>query len=69
MSAKIFSTIFLLCFIVGMMSATSMLLSRNQIDDPEYNDNSIEEDKKICFCCRAFVCRHRICPCSRFTAL
>uniref|UniRef100_A0A1I7WZW8 Transmembrane protein n=1 Tax=Heterorhabditis bacteriophora TaxID=37862 RepID=A0A1I7WZW8_HETBA len=27
------------------------------------------EPRPTCFCCRAFLCHHQFCPCSKFNAL
>ncbi|CAL2050292.1 unnamed protein product [Caenorhabditis brenneri] len=65
-STKLITVLLLVCFIAGVY--TKFIAIVDPAVDPE-DTIDLEEDRKVCFCCRAFVCRHQLCPCSRFTAL
>ncbi|CAI2357249.1 unnamed protein product [Caenorhabditis sp. 36 PRJEB53466] len=67
MSAKFFALLLLACFVADVCSKYVAVMEQNEVDPDDQYD--VEEDRKVCFCCRAFVCRHQLCPCSRFTAL
>ncbi|CCD72842.1 Accessory protein 7b [Caenorhabditis elegans] len=67
MSPKFITLLLIACLFAGVCSKFIAMIDRAEVDPEETID--LEEDRKVCFCCRAFVCRHQLCPCSRFTAL
>ncbi|CAB3399409.1 unnamed protein product [Caenorhabditis bovis] len=68
MSSKMFFFIFFACIIFGIYC--ELVADSDEYDNSQYEEEEeVADEKKICFCCRAFVCRHQFCPCSPFTAL
>ncbi|CAO4385672.1 unnamed protein product [Caenorhabditis nigoni] len=67
MSSKLIALLLLICIVSVACNKFVAMIDQPVVDPEETID--LEEDKKVCFCCRAFVCRHQLCPCSRFTAL
>ncbi|CAO4385670.1 unnamed protein product [Caenorhabditis nigoni] len=67
MSLRLVAVILLLCFVADV--STKYLAMIDQPDVVPDDVLEVEEERQMCFCCRAFVCRHQTCPCSRFTEL
>uniref|UniRef100_A0A1I7TJ57 SWIM-type domain-containing protein n=1 Tax=Caenorhabditis tropicalis TaxID=1561998 RepID=A0A1I7TJ57_9PELO len=67
MSTRLITLFLLICLTTQICCKFVAMIDKIEVDPEEVVD--IEEDRKTCFCCRAFVCRHQLCPCSRFTAL
>ncbi|CAL2050290.1 unnamed protein product [Caenorhabditis brenneri] len=67
MSTKLITILLLLCLASQIVCKFVSMIDKFDVEPEEPSD--LEEERKMCFCCRAFVCRHQSCPCSRFTAL
>uniref|UniRef100_A0A8R1EMT6 Uncharacterized protein n=1 Tax=Caenorhabditis japonica TaxID=281687 RepID=A0A8R1EMT6_CAEJA len=66
MTTNLLVTLLLAFLFAGVCSKFIGMVDQGE---PDVHYDATEEDRKVCFCCRAFVCRHQLCPCSRFTAL
>ncbi|KAF1748114.1 hypothetical protein GCK72_024581 [Caenorhabditis remanei] len=66
MSPRFITILLLICLVSGV---TAKFLAVVDETDVIPEEPLVEEEREMCFCCRAFVCRHQTCPCSRFTAL
>ncbi|EFO82769.1 hypothetical protein GCK72_024583 [Caenorhabditis remanei] len=67
MTTKLITLLLIICFVSVVCSKFVAMMDQSDVEPEDTID--LEEDRKVCFCCRAFVCRHQLCPCSRFTAL